>query len=265
MHHYSSSCDDSEKLVFLKDITSWQSLLQAARIRNHRPVLDIEETLQENEIPNISYHRKCRMLFTMKRELEKIKQGIRDEADEHDSSEPREKRPRRRQSSTDRRVYDTECIFCNRDKFQKTKKSREKLTKAVQLKTDHTLRQCAISKQDTKILAITSRDIVAAEAHYHASCYRNYTRSKGEASAEKEECDEDVLYEEAEKVAYAELLDRIRDVIIPNKIIVPVTSLTESLDASMSRQGQALKTSAKKNIRRRLESQHNYIDFLLEL
>ena len=31
---------------------------------------------------------------------------------------------------------------------------------------------------DEKILALTSRDIVAAEAQYHASCYKNYTRAK---------------------------------------------------------------------------------------
>ena len=57
---------ESEKLVFVKDASSWKSLLGAARIRNLKPVLDIEETLQENEVPNIIYHQKCRMLFTMK-------------------------------------------------------------------------------------------------------------------------------------------------------------------------------------------------------
>lgn len=98
-------------------------------------------------------------------------------------------------------------------------------------------------------------DIVAAEAHDHASCYTNYTRSKKEAGGDggREYDENDVLYEIAEKAAY-ELFDRIRNVIIPNKTIVPVASLTERLDASRSRQGQALKTSARKNIRRMLES-----------
>lgn len=53
-------------LVSYKDANSWQSLLEAARIRNDRPVLDIEDTLQENKIPNIP----------MKRALVKIKEGI---------------------------------------------------------------------------------------------------------------------------------------------------------------------------------------------
>ena len=29
-----------------------------------------------------------------------------------------------------------------------------------------------------EIMALTSREIVAAEAHYHRSCYREYTRPK---------------------------------------------------------------------------------------
>ena len=75
-----------------------------------------------------------------------------------------------------RRVYDPICIFCSKDKFQKRSKSREKLTQAVQLRADQTLRKCAIQKGDERILAVTSRDIVAAEAHYHVSCYKNYKR-----------------------------------------------------------------------------------------
>ncbi len=40
--------------------------------------------------------------------------------------------------------YDAVCIFCNKVKFQKGSKSREKLTQAVQLRADKTLRECAI-------------------------------------------------------------------------------------------------------------------------
>ncbi len=37
------------------------------------------------------------------------------------------------------------------------------------------------------IMAITSRDIVAAEAHYHTSCYKNYTRVIKKASKDDDE------------------------------------------------------------------------------
>ena len=35
---------------------------------------------------------------------------------------------------------------------------------------------CAIVQFDEKILVVTSRDIVSAEAHYLISCFKNYTR-----------------------------------------------------------------------------------------
>ncbi len=73
------------------------------------------------------------------------------------------KRPCTR-STSESRVYKAICIFCNKDRFLKGSKSREKLTQAVQLRTDKTLRECAIQKGDEKIIGITSRDIVAAEA-----------------------------------------------------------------------------------------------------
>ena len=48
------------------------------------------------------------MLFTMKRELEKINQEVQEEAAD-DDSEPREKRPCRRPTSTETRIYDPVC------------------------------------------------------------------------------------------------------------------------------------------------------------
>ena len=62
--------------------------------------------------------------------------------------------------SSESRVYDAACIFCNKVKFQKGSRSREKLTQVVQLRADKTLRKCAILKGDEKNLALTSQDIV---------------------------------------------------------------------------------------------------------
>ncbi len=54
----------------------------------------------------------------------------------------------------------------------------------MQLRADQTLRECAIRKGDEKIIAATSQDIVVAEAHYHRSCYSNYTRVRPENEGE---------------------------------------------------------------------------------
>ena len=120
----------------------------------------------------------------------------------------------------------------------KSPKTREKLIQAVQLSADATLRHCAILNNDARILAIASRDIVAAEAHYHASCYKSYTNIKTK---------------EGDHVGDQEVETNSR--VIPNKEVVPVVQLTEKLEAFMSSKGEALKTTSKKNIRRRLESE----------
>ena len=56
------------------------------------------------------------------------------------------------------------AFFCEKVKY--INRIHEKVVKASQL------HQIAVAKRDKKILAMTSRDIVAAEARYHRSCYR---------------------------------------------------------------------------------------------
>jgi len=144
----------------------------------------------------------------------------------------------------------------------KNPKSREKLIQAVQLRADTTLRHCAILNNDARILAITSRDIVAAEAHYHASCYKSYTNIKTKERdhvGDKEvdnwsQVTEMLSYEVAKVEEYVQLFHYIRNEVIPHKKVVPVAQLTEKLEAFMSSKGEALKTATTKNIRRRLES-----------
>ena len=69
-----------------------------------------------------------------------------------------------------------QSVFFGKGEFQKGSKSHEKLPQVVQLRAYQTLCKSVIRKRDEKILAVTRRDIVAAEARYHISCYTNYTR-----------------------------------------------------------------------------------------
>lgn len=70
-------------------------------------------------------------------------------------------------------VFEEKCILCEEVKYMKGQKTREPLRKALESRVDETSRKLALEKQDTKLIAITSREIVAAEAHYHSSCYTN--------------------------------------------------------------------------------------------
>ena len=196
----------------------------------------------------------------MKRDLETLKrkagESISDEASTSGCTPKRSSR----KSSSESRVYDPICIFCSKVKYQKHSNTREKLTQAAQLRADLKLRERAIQKGDEKLLALTSRDIVAAGAHYHVSCYKNYTRAN-EYNVENEnenenETDGFELYHRIKREAYAELFEYMRTDIIPNKKIIPITSLTTKLESYMLSGGvKLLKDSTRKNIHRRLKSE----------
>ena len=62
-------------LIAPKDIQSWKSLLKAAELRCHEPLLELAKTVSGNDIPDIVYHRFCRRVFNMKRDLDAIKLG----------------------------------------------------------------------------------------------------------------------------------------------------------------------------------------------
>lgn len=73
IHFKTVSNKDDDHLVSPQSYDSWLTLLEAARVRSHAPILEITKRLEDNEVPSILYHRKCRGLFTMKRDLETLK------------------------------------------------------------------------------------------------------------------------------------------------------------------------------------------------
>ena len=140
----SSACiihctNDSEELTALRDIRSWESLLKAAEIRQYNPVLDLAEKSKDGEIPGICYHRKCRSIFTIKKDLDRIfkAKGTTGNAEFSMSQERRSSRGPPAKGTT----YDRICIFCNKEsKYGKGQQTREKLF-SVPIKGSGTLQQ----------------------------------------------------------------------------------------------------------------------------
>ena len=71
-----------------------------------------------------------------------------------------------------------------------------------------------MKKKDSRILAIASREIVAAEACYHRTCYKGYTRAEASPTIASDGCDEllELLedeYTNLESEAYQMLFDRM--------------------------------------------------------
>ena len=155
-------------LVSPKDLDSWEALLKAAAIRNLRPLLDLAENAKEGEIPPVSYHRKCRSLFTMKRELEKISQAAAAAQEILESNvEGGDQRPRRQEPSTSRTSPEI-GIFCEKkNRYKKGTRTCDHLIQCVDLPGDASIRKAAIATGDSRIIGLASRDLVAAEAWYH--------------------------------------------------------------------------------------------------
>ena len=143
---HSPSVSKGERLCTSRNFQSWQNLLEAAKVRHHMPLLSVAETLEGEQIPNIAYHRTCRVQFTMKRELEMLKRKGHS-SDEDLGEKTSVKRLQRELPSRETRVYEAVCIFCRRNKYIKKENSREKLIQARQLRVDETLRQCATAKE----------------------------------------------------------------------------------------------------------------------
>ena len=251
IHH--PSVGEKEKLVCLTDKTSWKRLLTVAIARQHMPLLDIAKKTQEDCVPQIYYHSTCRNRFTKKRDLDAMK--------ENDVTEPAPKRRSLREEKPESAtVYDPTCVFCppNKSKYKKGTRTREKLRTCSELRSDKKLRDIAHERGDAKLLAITSRELVGAEAHYHHSCYTDYTREKTrhQSATKAQLTSKEDAYIVAEINAYKDLFAYIRNTIFQDPCVVKLSALTERVVHSMTVAGITdIRQSTKKHIRRKLESE----------
>jgi len=227
-----------------RDDESVGVLLHAANLRNFGPILELKE---DEYGEKLFYHRDCRSDFTHKKMLQKFQEP---------DSEPECSTKRRKSSrapSTTSRVFDPVCIFCEKEsKYVAGSNTRETLLQSRELRSDETVRSVAQAKLDQRILAITSRELVAAEAHYHKSCYRKYTRGAMEKTSKVTEDDD--AYLAAEREAYLLLFKHVRKTLFVQPEVVRMMELTEKLLNFLHELGiNDVKPSTKKHIRRKLE------------
>ena len=255
IHSKAEATDAHENLISPKTYDSWLTILEAAKVRNFLPVLEIAENLNENEVPAIFYHRKCRIIFSMKRDLESLKCKAK-EPDDKNNEEFKPITAKKRNITSNSRVYINDCIFCGKDKYIRASSSWEPLVKATQLRVDKTLREKDLAKCDDKILAAITRDILAAEAHYHRSCCRDYTRPekiRSSASSDQEKDD-------AGERAISDLFTYIRSEVIEKQSITTMTELTKKLEMFAQARGkEKLNDGTRKHIRRKLEAEFGSI------
>ena len=169
------------------------------------------------------------------------------------------KRSSIRQSPTTSTTYEHVCIFCEKkSKYLKGTRNREPLVQCRDLRADHSIRKSVVEKKDSRILAIASREIVAAEACYHRTCYKGYTRAEASPTVASDGCGESLEdeYANLESAAYQMLFDYIRSEVLANEKIVRLTEMTELLASYFTSLGvEEIKSSTKKHIRRNLQAE----------
>lgn len=68
-------------------------------------------------------------------------------------------------------------FFCEKTKDLQGTKTREALIQCVDLHADSIIKRAVVSKNDGSIMTIVSREVIAAEACYHKSCYHDDTKN----------------------------------------------------------------------------------------
>ena len=139
------------------------------------------------------------------------------------------------------------------NKYIKRSHSREPLIQASELRADEKVRAVATIKMDNEILAATSRELVAAEAHYHKTCYRDYNYYSQPSNKSGTVEDGDQTYADVEDDAYQMLFANLRDELLPNPRVLTMVELRGSLVLYMKAHGvEEVQVSTKKPIRRKL-------------
>ena len=73
-------------------------------------------------------------------------------------------------------VLPKSCIVCNKDKYVKGARTRERLSECTTICVDERICKVALERNSAAVIAIASDELIAKEAHYHATCYESYTR-----------------------------------------------------------------------------------------
>ena len=111
-------------------------------------------------------------------------------------------------TSTPLRLMSTDrCLFCDKNRLRKFGKE-EHLFKCVTKTAEDVIKRAAETKQDgDTLLKIQGIDLVAKEAHYHASFRKNYTQSviSKEVPKEQESNEAQIAMKAAHKASFDKL------------------------------------------------------------
>ena len=227
---------------------TWEKLKAAGELRKHPVVL--ARIKPDSEIPEIVYHRTCYQRFTLKRDLDKLRAQRKsveeqllasisnEDCDQGLISDEDSSRPKRKKKASI--LLPKECLFCKDDKTKK--RTREKLRQCIDERAERSIKSAAQKHDKNQIMSIP--DLIAAEAHYHKSCYDKFTRvNRGEEHKESNDPNYANAYQEVLKVCLE--LEFQPD-------IIPYMQLVNMMKAKLKEKGLTLPPSTEKNLYRNI-------------
>ena len=111
IHKEGSQYEPDDPLISPLSYESWVTLIEAAKVGKHDGILKIARNVKEGEVPVLFYHRKCRSVFTLKRDLQSLKRKVGFEEEEDEDEVVTLETPRKRSKATSSRVSAQESIF----------------------------------------------------------------------------------------------------------------------------------------------------------
>ncbi|XP_067300890.1 uncharacterized protein [Pseudorasbora parva] len=198
--------------------TSWASFVQCAQkwvdlntaeslvAEKAIATFNLTETWRDQDVPiNVGFHRECYMLFTNKdhiaracRRREKAAKDTEDKAHllPEEVSDDTASKVRVLRSASDcpsltkraSHLLPVGCLICRKNQYitdsHSRKRSKEKLAQCETLTAGKLMLAAEERRDESLLVHIRGRDLVASEAMYHLSCYRRYTRHLPKTSRE---------------------------------------------------------------------------------
>ena len=174
---------------------------------------------------------------------------------QRDSSYESMRKSQRSASSHGNVVLPEVCIFYGLvSKYKKGTNTREKLLCCSEIRADEKIGSAATRKFDSKILSIASDELIAKEARYHTSCYKDYTRPENDKPTEKDNIKLDILKDiiynllnstNEKFVLYKTVKDRYINLL--NNYDIDTTNCTKNLRRSIERNFERIKVVSVKN------------------
>ncbi|CAB3979532.1 Hypothetical predicted protein [Paramuricea clavata] len=182
----------------------------------------IEQTLT---IHNASWHKSCRDLYnnTKLERAKKRKLAKTDKDEDRPDEEPSSSSPvkSRRSSILTGPVaaQNLQCFFCDKQD------SPDNLHCASTLEVDRRVRDCARLLNDSSLIAkLSTGDLIAMEAKYHANCLASlYNKTRPIRKKSSKSSDE--LPVDVEKLAFAELIAYIEDILEVETAVLTLSEL----------------------------------------